>query len=154
MSTFILGRLTVPRNRSARAADDQKGHWLEALAAVIPGEALAAYTAIISFFTVKGSDGADASLSNPGWVKGLSLTVMLAIPIVYGSASGHILGGRHVLRWAVAMVAFAAWLWLLPLSVWDTITDLDANIRAGVGIAGALVIVSAASFLFKKWPVV
>jgi hypothetical protein len=131
---------------------DPKKHWAEALAAVIPGEALAAHATIISFFTVKGADGAAASLTNAPWVQRLSVGVMLLIPIVYAASSGNLLARKHVLRWVVAMVAFAAWLWLLPLSVWDTFVRWDNNIRAGLGVLAAVLIVSAANYLFKKYP--
>jgi len=61
MSTIILGRLGNPAPATwARAVegtggDDGRTHWAEALAAVIPAEALAAYSAMIAFFTVKGT---------------------------------------------------------------------------------------------------
>lgn len=156
MSTIILGRLGNPVGPAYAAAlnegGDPKKHWAEALAAVIPGEALAAYTAIISFFTVKGTEGAAASLTNEPWVQGLSVGVMLLIPVVYAASSGNLWGKKHILRWVVAMVAFSAWLWLLPLSVWDTFIGWDNDIRAATGIFAALTIVSAANFRLKRFP--
>ena len=83
---------------------------------------------------------------------GLTLAILIAIPIVYAGSSGHLVGGRYFLRWIVAMVAFPIWLWLLPLSPWDTVTDLDAYKRAASGIVAALIVVSLANFVFKKWP--
>jgi hypothetical protein len=161
VSTFILGRL-VNADRPAWAQVLDKDptatkHWIEALAAVIPAEALAAYTAMISFFTMEGEDEASASLTDESWVRGLTLAILLAIPLVYAAGSGNRLGGKHVVRWLVAMIAFAAWLWLLPLSAWnlfpwDPISSLAAHIRAATGIVGALVIVSGAGVLFRRWP--
>jgi hypothetical protein len=161
MSTFILGRIAKPTARPAYAERlqeedaDEKKHWVEALAAIIPGEALAAATAMLTYFTVKDANGA-ATLSHETAVRVLSLVIMLAIPIVYGASSGVILGKAHVVRWFAAMVAFAGWLWLLPLSVWDTfdkVADLDESVRAAAGVVAALVIASSAAFLFKKIPV-
>jgi hypothetical protein len=150
MSTLILGQLT--RADGIGRGDDPKKHWLEALAAVIPGEALAAHTAMISFFTEKG-DGADATLTSESVVVVLTLLIgFVGIPLLYGGASGGALGGKHVLRWTAAIVAFAVWLWLLPLSIWDTFVEMDADVRAGIGIVAALLVVAAAQFAFKRWP--
>jgi hypothetical protein len=44
------------------------------------------------------------------------------------------------------------WLWLLPLSPWDTWIDWDGYKRAALGVVAALVVVSLANYLFKRWP--
>jgi hypothetical protein len=152
MSTIILGRL-AKRESTLRGTTDTT-YWLEALAAVIPGETLAAYAVIIAFFT-KDENGA-ASFTNEGAVRWFSLGLLVAIPIVYAASSGALLWPpAHPLRWFVAIVAFLAWLWLLPLSVWNTFDwiDWDKDIRAAVGVFAALVIVSLATYLFKRVPV-
>jgi hypothetical protein len=77
---------------------DPKKHWLEALAAIIPGEALAAYTGFLSFFTVGGTGEATATLTREGWVQILSLVVLLSIPLVYAASSGRFTGKGHVWR--------------------------------------------------------
>jgi hypothetical protein len=155
MSTVILGQIAKPDPAGLRTADDKK-HWLEALAAIIPGEALIAATAFLTYFTVKADDGA-TSLSNDWGVRITTGVIALAIPFLYGGNSGHIFGLEHFVRWFTALVAFAAWLWLLPLSVWDTFAriteEFDANERAAYGIGAALLIVGVAGFLFKKIPV-
>jgi hypothetical protein len=166
MSTIILGNLANPAPRAwARAlaetgSDDGTKHWAEALAAVIPAEALAAYSAMIAFFTVKGADTGlatgqpGASLKDEGWIWGLTLAILVAIPIVYAASSGSVFRPwQHILRWVVAMVAFPVWLWLLPLSPWDTLTDLQEYKRAATGIVGAVILVSLAKYLLKRWPV-
>jgi hypothetical protein len=156
MSTVILGQLAKPDPAGLTADDDSKKHWLEALAAIIPGEALIAATGFLTYFTVKAEDGA-TSLSNDWAVRITTVVIALAIPFLYGGNSGHIFGLAHVIRWFVALVAFAAWLWLLPLSVWDTFAwvteEFDANERAGYGIGAAILILAVAGFLFKTKPV-
>jgi hypothetical protein len=164
MSTIILGRLANPSQPTwgqavdAAGGDDGKKHWAEALAAVIPGEAIAAYSAVAAFFTVKGAEAAldteepAAAFNHEWWVFGLSVAILLAIPIVYAGSAGVWYHRRHALRWGMAMAAFPVWLWLLPLSPWDSVLDLDGVVRAGVGIVAALVVVSLANYLFKRWP--
>jgi 4-amino-4-deoxy-L-arabinose transferase-like glycosyltransferase len=165
MSTIILGRLANPApNTWARAladtgGDDGTKHWAEALAGVIPAEALVAYSAMIAFFTVKGAETGlatsepAASLKDEGWVWGLTLAILVVIPIVYAGSSGRLFKPwQHILRWVVAMVAFPVWLWLLPLSPWDTLFDLQEYKRAATGIVAAVVVVSSANYIFKRWP--
>jgi hypothetical protein len=165
MSTIILGRLASPAPTAwARAladadGDDGKKYWAEALAAVIPAEALIAYSTMIAYFTVKGPETGlatgepAASLKDEGLVQGLTLAILLAIPLVYGGSSGRLFRPwQHILRWVIAMVAFPVWLWLLPLSAWDTVVDWDGYKRAAVGIVAALIVVSLANYVFKRWP--
>ena len=90
-------------------------------------------------------------------VRGLTLVILLAIHLAYASTSGKLLGKGHFVRWLMAMIAFLAWLWLLPLSVWslttwDTIDTLDASVRAATGIVAAFVILAAANYLFRRLP--
>jgi hypothetical protein len=151
MSTVILGQLARPEG-IVQISDDPKKPWVEALAALVPGEALAAYTAMISFFTKKG-EGTEATLTHEGWVAALTVAIaVLGIPFLYGRNSGVIWQRRHALRWGAAIVAFAVWLWLLPLSLWDTFVDLDGAIRAGVGIVAALIVVAAVQYAFRIRP--
>ena len=159
MSTYILGHLATPD--SALRDDDPKKPWLEALAALIPGEALIAYTSLIALVTEKPEGEAAAKLTREPLVVVFTLVIAAAIPFLYGIGSGGKLGKRHALRWIAALVAFAVWLWLLPLSVWDIVMDdltkhvwseLDDQItRSVLGILAAFVVVTAAGFAFKKW---
>jgi hypothetical protein len=166
MSTVILGRLSAPRQPHwqeavAGEAGGETQHWTDALAAVIPGEALAAYIAMIAFFTVQGT-GETSTLKDKGWVWGLTVVIWFLIPLAYASGSGILFQPKHVLRWSVAMVAFVVWLWLLPLSPWDvppwdgepwdTIKDLDGEKRAATGVVAAFAVVIGAGYLFKKLP--
>jgi hypothetical protein len=52
------------------------------------------------------------------------------------------------------MIAFLGWLWLLPLSVWDTLIELDKDIRAAIGLVAAMIILAAANYVFKRVPAV
>jgi|SRR5262245_15958482 len=159
MSTIILGVLSRPAAPGdaglVDGAGDDKKRWAEALAAVIPGEALAAYTAMIAFFTVKGT-GTEASLSHPTAVRWTSGVILVAIPVLYATTAGKFFTIPDFVRWGMAIVAFGAWLWLLPLSVWDTVKwvkNLDAAVRGGVGVTAAFAVVVLANFLFKRFPV-
>ena len=122
-----------------------------ALGVLIPGEVVAAATAVSGVLSKK-TDAADGTAT---WLHlGLARILMLILGVVgipllfrYGTGGWWKNGWRGGALLGLTIVSFAAWLVVQPLSVYQDWLDVDAGEAAAVGLVGALVIGGLAALL-------
>jgi hypothetical protein len=131
--------------------DKTKAAAVTALGVLIPGEVIAAATAISGSLSSKS----DAASGTAAWLHlGLARVLMLilglvAIPLLfrYGTGSWWKSGWRGALLVVLTMVSFAAWLVVQPLSVYQDWFTIDAGEGAAIGLVAALIIGGLAGIL-------
>ena len=128
--------------------DKTKAAAVTALGVLIPGEVVAAATAISGSLAMK-SNGMAAWL-HLGLARVLMLVLgVVAIPLLsrFGAGGWWKNGWHGVALLVLTIVSFAAWLVLQPLSVYQGWFTIDAGEEAAIGLVAALVIGAVAGLL-------
>lgn len=157
MSTIGYAAITNTRDASpagatfadATDAGDTKSKkiFVDALAALVPAEVLAAHAVVISWATK--TENKVVTITHVDWLKGafwvlfiLSL-LFYVVPRYFG---GH-WEGRDFLRLFIPGFAFIGWTMLHPMSAFDAIASLDQGPRAICAVLLAMVLGLAAAAL-------
>jgi hypothetical protein len=152
MSTLAYSTLTAMRierpNESRLFTDGKKSSntYLDALAALVPAEVLAAFAVIFETTSEERTlpNGSVARvITDPSTLKWsfIALVVVSVILFVVPRVGKNKFEAWDAVRAVIPPIAFVGWTMLLPLSAFDTLClDLSSNARFAIPVIGALVL--------------
>jgi hypothetical protein len=159
MSALAYGALTRKREEAAPGTSTKEGQpglgtYVDALAALVPAEVLAAHAFILTFTTttVTAEDGTKStSITSPDTLKWVWWALFVVPAILY--ALGHF--ARNWDRWdwlrmLIPSAAFAGWSMGTQTSAFDAVSDWSAATRYAIVVIGALVLGAVAGALGGK----
>jgi hypothetical protein len=156
MSSFAYGVMT--RARNVAPAEESKttkppgtSTYVDALAALVPAEVLAAHAVILQATTTTTSgDDASATIEDPSALKWAfwGLLVVSALLFVLGLAARP--KGFGILRVAIPPLAFVGWTMLVQPSAFDAVFDLGSGARTTIAVVASVVLTAVAARLAKQ----
>lgn len=148
MSAYAYGVLS--RKRATAPVDANLTHthgvkdYVDALAALVPAEVLAAHAVILTFTTRKASSSGDhgAVISDP------AALVVAFVCLVLMSAGFYLVGRRPtritpdvIVGAALPALAFVAWTMILPTSAFDALAPgMSFAMREVIGVLAAIIL--------------
>jgi hypothetical protein len=152
LTTFTNARnFTEAGDTQPVAANKPREAALTALGVLIPGEVVAAATAVSGFLAKKSDSGDGTAIWEQLYAARALMLVLgvVAIPLLFrvGSGSWFKNGWRGLVLVVMTIVSFAGWLALQPLSIYQGWFQIDEGLAAAIGVVGGLVIASAAASL-------
>lgn len=157
LSSLVYGALTrkreeAPSKESTTKAPPGVRPYVDALAALVPGEVLAAQVAILSVTTTTKGTGADAvtTITNHGALKASFLALLAISALLYVIGHWSRWDRWDLIRVFIPPTAFVGWTMATQPSVFDGVADWSMSTRYVITILGGLVAGVVATALSYK----
>lgn len=156
MSTLVYAALTSKRDQATKGTSFTSGApgmgaWVDALAALVPSEVLAAHAAVLAVTTVTDrSTGIATEITDPATLKWAFFALLPVSSFVYIGARlvAHAWNKFDYLRMLIPPLAFFGWSMVQRTTGFDAaFPNVTLGARTAVGAIGAVVLGTIASLL-------
>lgn len=158
MATLAYAIRTEQREDSPSGTSESTGKpgsstWIDAMAALVPAEVLAAHAFILTLTTKTTDTPGDedvTTITDPGLLKGVFWALLALAAALYVIKKIKSFHGWDYARAVLPAAAFVLWSMLTPSSAFDAQFDWDGNARIAIAVIGAILVAAIAKALGVK----